>query len=110
MDVASYRGHLMLAAPLGLAYGGLVFLNPEWSGDWAPAVLGAAVCTLGGMLPDLDSDSGVPVRELFGVISAAVSAVAYFPLTHRLRLPPEQALVVVAGVYFLIRYGVALLF
>jgi len=108
--MASYRGHLALSAPLGVAYGALVFLNPDWNGDWAPAVLGAGVCTLGGLLPDLDSDSGVPVRELFGITAAAFSAVAFFPLHHKLKLPVEQALVIVAAVYFLIRYGVSQLF
>lgn len=108
--MASYRGHLMFAAPLGAAYGTVVLLNPEWNGDWAPAVLGAGVCTLGGLLPDLDSDSGVPVRELFGITAAAVAAVAYFPLRFRLRLSPDQALVIVAGVYFFIRYAVSQLF
>src|SRR5262245_24004226 len=88
--MASYRGHLTLSAPLGAAYGALVLLNPEW--DWAPIVLGAGVCTIGGLLPDLDSDSGVPVRELFGISAAAFSAVAYFPIRKRLGLPPEQAL------------------
>jgi hypothetical protein len=108
--VASYRGHLKLAAPLGLAYGGLAFLHPDWQTDWAPAVLGAGACTLGGLAPDLDSDSGVPVREMFGVSAAALSAIAYFPLRHRLGMAPEQALVVAAALYFLIRYGVSELF
>src|SRR5262245_57494382 len=72
--VASYRGHLMLSAPLGAAYGVLGLLNPEWQNDWAPAVLGAGVCTLGGLLPDLDSDSGKPIRELFGITAAAFAA------------------------------------
>jgi hypothetical protein len=108
--MASYRGHLMLSAPLGAAYGALVFLNPEWSNDWAPAVLAAGVTTIGGLLPDLDSDSGLPLRELFGITAAGISAVAYFPLRFRLRLAPEQALVIVAAIYFLIRYGVSKLF
>jgi hypothetical protein len=106
--MASYRGHLMLSAPLGAAYGGLVLLNPEWG--WAPIVLGAGLCTLGGLLPDLDSDSGVPVRELFGITAAAFSSVLYFPLTKRFPLQPQEALVIAAAVYFLIRYGVSQLF
>jgi membrane-bound metal-dependent hydrolase YbcI (DUF457 family) len=108
--MASYRGHLKLSTPLGVAYGALWLLNPEWAADWAPMALGAGVCTVGGLLPDLDSDSGVPVRELFGIGAAAFSAVAYFPLRKRLGLTPEQALVIVVAVYFLIRYGVSELF
>jgi hypothetical protein len=106
--MASYRGHLMLSAPLGAAYGSLCLLHPEW--DWAPIFLGAGLCTLGGLLPDLDSDSGVPVRELFGISAAAFASILYFPLKRRFGLPPEQALVIAAAAYFLIRYGASSLF
>lgn len=103
--MASYRGHLMLSAPLGAAYGALALMRPEW--DWGPIFLGAGLCTIGGLLPDLDSDSGVPVRELFGITAAGFAAVAYFPLRKRLGLPPEQALVIAGAIYFFIRYVVA---
>jgi hypothetical protein len=108
--MASYRGHLKLSTPLGLGYGALWLLNPQWAQDWAPIALGAGVCTVGGLLPDLDSDSGVPVRELFGISATAIAAAAFFPLRDRLGLTAEQALVIVIAVYFLIRYGVSMLF
>jgi LexA-binding, inner membrane-associated putative hydrolase len=102
--MASYRGHLMLSAPLGVAYGGVAFLRPEF--DWGPIVLGAGLTTVGGLLPDLDSDSGVPVRELFGILAAAGVAVLFDPLRER-GLPLEQALAVLAIAYLVIRYGVS---
>jgi hypothetical protein len=106
--MASYRGHLMFAAPLGAAYGSLSLLQPEW--DWGPIFLGAGFCAIGGVLPDLDSDSGVPQREMFGTISAVAAALLYHPLRVRAGLPVEQALVLVGLFYFLVRYGVAALF
>lgn len=106
--MASYRGHLMLAAPLGAAYGGLAFLRPEW--DWGAICLGAGFCTVGGVLPDLDSDSGVPQRELFGTTAACAGALLYHPLTRHAHLPLEQALVLIGLSYFLVRYGAAALF
>jgi hypothetical protein len=106
--MASYRGHLMLAAPLGAAYGSLTLLHPEW--DWGPIFLGAGFCAIGGVLPDLDSDSGVPQRELFGTMSAVAAALLYWPLRHRHGLPVEQTLVFVGLFYFLLRYVVAALF
>jgi hypothetical protein len=105
--MASYRGHLMLAAPLGAAYGSLALLQPE--PDWGPAVLAAGLATLGGLMPDLDSDSGVPVRELFGVTAAVVPALLYQVLRDG-GLPLEQTLVLLGFVYLLIRYVVADLF
>jgi hypothetical protein len=106
--MASYRGHLMLATPLGAAYGSLTLLHPEW--DWGPLFLGTGFCAIGGVLPDLDSDSGVPQRELFGTMSAVAAALLYHPLRVRLVLPVEQALVFVGLFYFVLRYGVAALF
>jgi membrane-bound metal-dependent hydrolase YbcI (DUF457 family) len=105
--MASYKGHLMFAAGLGCA-GGCLGL---WLGhlDWGPAVLGAALCTVGGLLPDLDSDSGVPVRELFGA-AAAVVPLLLFPRLRQAGLTVEQTLAVLVGVYVLVRYPLAHLF
>jgi hypothetical protein len=94
----------MAAGPLGAAYGtvGAVYAHL----DWGPALLGAGLTTLGGLLPDLDSDSGVPVRELFGLMAAATP----FLILGRLRnsgLSPEQILVILGAVYVFVRYGVS---
>jgi hypothetical protein len=105
--MASYRGHLALAAPLGVVYGSLTLLEPK--PDWGPGVLAAGFTTLGGLMPDLDSDSGVPVRELFGIMSAVVAGLAYHPL-RKLGWPLEQAFVGVAFTYFFVRYVVASVF
>jgi hypothetical protein len=102
--MASYRGHLMLAAPLGAAYGGLALLQPQ--PDWGPAFVGAGLCTLGGLMPDLDSDSGVPVRELFGWLAAVVPAFVYQGLRDR-GLPLEQVLGLLALIYVGIRYALS---
>ena len=102
--MASYRGHLMLSAPLGVAYGCVAFLRPEFT--WGAIVLGAGLTTVAGLLPDLDSDSGVPVRELFGILAAVAVAVLFDPLRSR-GLPLEQALAVMAIAYLIVRYGVS---
>jgi hypothetical protein len=99
--MASYRGHLMLAAPLGAAYGGLALLRPDF--DWGPVCLGAGLATVGGLLPDLDSDSGVPVRELFGITAAAVAILMFQPLREQ-GVPLEHALVFMGAAYFFVRY------
>lgn len=105
--MASYRGHLMLSAPLGAGYGALALLRPEV--DWGTAFLGAGLTTVGGLLPDLDSDSGVPVRELFGTLAAAMAVLILHPLRDN-GVPLERALVLMAIVYFGVRYGAANVF
>jgi hypothetical protein len=93
---------------LGAGYGALALLRPEF--DWGPIFLGAGVTTLGGLLPDLDSDSGVPVRELCGITAAAAAVLLYHPLREHFALPLEQALVFLGAVYFFVRYALARLF
>jgi membrane-bound metal-dependent hydrolase YbcI (DUF457 family) len=106
--MASYRGHLLFSAGLGAAYGALSL--GEWGLDWGPALVAVGLTTLGGLLPDLDSDSSVPVRELFG-ISAAVTPFLCF---HRVYLlcgrSTERTIVILAGIYIFIRYVLSALF
>jgi hypothetical protein len=104
--MASYRGHLTFSSLLGAAYGGVGY--GLWDLDWGPAFLGAGLTTIGGLLPDLDSDSGVPVRELFG-LAAVVVPVLLFNRISQVHinghpLTTEQVLVILGGVYLCIRF------
>lgn len=105
--MASYRGHLMFASALGAGYGAVGVW--QWNLDWGPAFLAAGLCTLGGLLPDIDSDSGVPVRELFGAASTVVPILLYRRL-RALGLTVEQLLVILGGVYLFIRYVLSHIF
>lgn len=105
--MASFRGHLAFSASLGIAYGGLSYW--QLGLDWGTAALAAGITAVGGMLPDLDSDSGVPVRELFGL------AAVFVPLMMLRRfvksgLEVEQILVALGLMFVAIRYGAAYLF
>jgi hypothetical protein len=104
--MASYRGHLAFSSLLGAGYGAWGWLQGM---DWGPACLAAGLSGLGGLLPDLDSDSSVPVREVFGLAAAATP----FLLLERVRgfeFLPEQTLVILGGVYLLVRYGARAVF
>jgi membrane-bound metal-dependent hydrolase YbcI (DUF457 family) len=105
--VASYRGHLTFSTGLGLAYGGFA----AWKlGVPVPvAAVGGLFTALGGLLPDLDSDSGVPVRELFGLAGAAVPLLLLRTLADS-GLSAEETLLAAAGAYAVIRYGLANVF
>ena len=83
--MASYRGHLTFSTALGAAYGALACWH--FGMDWPTAALGGALTAVSGLLPDLDSDSGVPVRELFNL----AGTLAPLLLLLRLRgVPPAQ--------------------
>lgn len=106
--MASYRGHLTFAGLLGAGYGSLALLEGRW--DWRPALIAAGLTTLGGLLPDLDSDSGVPVRELFGFCAAAAPILLFERVKSRCQQSTEQTLVVLSTVYLFIRYLLSYLF
>jgi hypothetical protein len=76
----------------------------QWQMDWGPALLGAGLTALGGLLPDLDSDSSVPVRELFS-LAAIITPLLLVPWVRSLGFSMEQMIVILATVYLLIRYG-----
>jgi hypothetical protein len=105
--MASFVGHISLSAALGAAYGSLGAYYYQL--DWGPALLGAGLTTIGGMLPDLDSDSGVPVREMFGLGAVLVPFLLLRRLIN-LELTFEQLVVVMAGIYLLVRYGLSEIF
>lgn len=77
--------------------------------DWGAAISVAVYCGLGGAIPDLDSDSGIPAREMFNLVSV------FFPLLvyHRLEqegLTSEQVFACMVGIYLAIRFGLKRLF
>jgi hypothetical protein len=61
------------------------------------------------MLPDLDSDSGIPVRELFGLAGVFVPLLLVERLS-RMGLTSEQLLVLLAATYLGVRYGLSEVF
>jgi hypothetical protein len=105
--MASYRGHLAFSTALGVAYGALAVWHRHV--DWGTAALGGGLAAVGGMLPDLDSDSGVPVRHLSG-LAAAVTPCLLLPRLQAAGFTTDQVLVILGGTYLAIRYGVAALF
>ncbi len=100
--MASYRGHLAFSSFLGVAYGGVAAW--QWPLDWGPVFLGAGFTTLGGLLPDLDSDNSLPVRELFGLAAVATPVLLVRRVLSQ-GFTTEQTLVILGGVYLLVRYA-----
>ncbi len=105
--MASWRGHIRFSSALGVAYGGVAAY--QFGVDWPVAAVGGLLTALGGLLPDLDSDSGVPVRELFGLLAFVVPIGLMRRLAHH-GFTPEEALIAFAAIYMLVRYGLSAMF
>jgi hypothetical protein len=111
--MANFEGHITTSTVLGAAYAAAAaYYWPTFAGttlDWGAVFLGAGLTAVGGLVPDLDSDSGVPVRELFG-LAGAFSPILAIPWLRHYHLNTEQTLVVLGAIYLLIRYGAAAVF
>jgi len=102
--MASYRGHLAFSSSLAFIYGGLGHRVLEL--DLATSALGVAACTVGGLVPDLDSDSGVPIREMFQLAAVVVPLMLVCRLSDS-NLSMEEILVFMGLIYCGIRYGLS---
>lgn len=72
--MADFRTHVTVSTFCGVAYGAAAvqaFQHPP-----EVAVLAGTLTAVGGMLPDLDSDSGRPVREMSSLIAAVLPLLA----------------------------------
>lgn len=105
--MAGFRTHITVSGTLGVVYGG-VAVNPLGF-DPEVAVLAAGLTAVGGMLPDLDSGPGVPLRELSG-LAAAVVPLLFVPRMMEMGMTKEGILSAVLFGYLVIRYGVSAVF
>src|SRR3954464_11161338 len=105
--MAGVRMHITVSGALGIAYGG-VAVQPMGFPIEA-AFLAAGATAVGGMLPDLDSDSGVPVREMSG-LAAAVVPLFLVPRLVTAGMSYDGILAALVGLYLFVRYGMSWLF
>lgn len=104
--MAAFRQHVTFSSVLGVGYAAtLTYTGMEWT----HSVLAGGLCGIAGMLPDLDSDSGKPVRELFG-LAAAIAPLLLLRRLERLGGSAEAAILLGAVLYVLIRFGASWLF
>ncbi len=76
---------------------------------WTTSLLAGGLCSVSGMLPDLDSDSGRPLREATS-LGAAVVPMLMVNRFERLGLDHESMVLIAGLIYVLIRFVVAEIF
>ena len=111
--MADFYTHITTSTVCGAALGAAAsWYWPQLCGqslDWGPVFLAAGVTAAGGVLPDLDSDSGIPVRELFG-LAGCFAPILAIPWLQRYHFTMDQCLVLLGAVYLGVRYGASAVF
>ena len=103
--MAAYREHLTTSCVLGIgvASGAIALGFTPVQGFLAGTITG-----IGGILPDLDSESGRPVREIFGV-TAALAPLVLIGRLMEWGGNTDGAMLLCVLLYVSIRYGGAML-
>jgi hypothetical protein len=105
--MADYKTHLVTSTVLGVGYGAAGYFYGQLPIE--TCLLAGGLCSVSGMLPDLDSDSGRPVQEMTG-FAAAVVPMLMLDRFRTFGWSHETIALAAAGLYVLIRFGVAELF
>ena len=101
IPMANFRTHVTTSSVLGVGYAGVgmaIGMPIESS------LLAGGLCGVAGMLPDLDSDSGIPIRESTG-FAAALVPMLLIDRFQAMGLPYDQMILLTASIYFFIRFA-----
>jgi hypothetical protein len=102
--MAGFKTHITVSSLLGVGYGTAAYMM--YDVPLPSCILAGGLCGISGMLPDLDSGPGVPLRESMAFAAAVVPMM----LIHRfqaLGMSPESIILAGAAAYLLIRFGLS---
>jgi membrane-bound metal-dependent hydrolase YbcI (DUF457 family) len=101
--MADFKTHVTTSSFLGAGY---ACLGAYYGLPIEAALVAGGLCGVAGMLPDIDSDSGVPVRETMG-FAAAVTPMLLVDRFQHLGLNYEQMVLAGGASYLFVRFGIA---
>lgn len=104
--MAGFQTHIAVSTLTGVGYG---VWGYHCGAPIETSVLAGALCSVSGMLPDMDSDSGRPVQEM-SAFAAAVVPMLMLERFSTLGWSHEMMALAGAGIYAAIRFGAAEIF
>ncbi|MCA9241136.1 MAG: hypothetical protein KDA37_13090, partial [Planctomycetales bacterium] len=99
--MADFKTHVTFSSVLGCGY---AFAGMTAGMGASTALVAGGLCGLSGMLPDVDSDSGVPRRETMG-FAAAIVPMLLVSRFREMGFDYDQMVLATAALYFAIRFG-----
>jgi membrane-bound metal-dependent hydrolase YbcI (DUF457 family) len=102
--VPGFQVHITGSTIVGAGYAAAAW----WIGDMPPmtCALAGGLCAVAGMMPDLDSGPGIPLKESVA-FAAAVIPMMMLHRFHQMGLPMEGMILAGAGIYLAIRFGMS---
>ncbi|MEX0937209.1 MAG: metal-dependent hydrolase [Pirellulales bacterium] len=98
--MANFQTHVTTSTVLGVGYAGAgIVLNAPIDS----ALIAGGLCGISGMLPDVDSSSGRPIREIMNFAAAVVPMLMIERMRH-LGLTPESMVLAGGIMYLLVRF------
>ncbi|MFM7107265.1 MAG: metal-dependent hydrolase [Planctomycetaceae bacterium] len=99
-----FRVHITGSSIAGAAYGAAAW----YAGGLPPmtCALGGGLCAVAGMMPDLDSGPGAPLRESVA-FAAAVVPIMMIHRFQQMGLPTEAIILLGAAIYLAVRFGLS---
>ena len=106
IPMANFKAHIATSSLLGIGYGGAAY--GFFDVPLSTCILAGGLCGVSGMVPDVDSNAGVPLRESTA-FAAAVVPMMMIDRFGQFGLSPEWIVLARATVYLFIRFGLAAL-
>ncbi len=100
--MAGFHTHIAVSTAVGIGYacwGGAQYDLPLSS-----CMLAGGLCSIAGIMPDLDSDSGIPARETIS-LAAAIVPMLLFQRFQAMGMGIEHMVLLGAPIYLVIRFG-----
>lgn len=107
ISMADFKTHITTSTVCGVALGSAAYFGSEYPLD--QCILATGLCSVSGMLPDLDSDNGVPIRETFAFGAAIIPMMLVDRFQH-MGLTVEQMVISGILIYIGVRFGVSRIF
>lgn len=105
--MANFKTHITYSTAIGFAYGTGAYFG--FGIPLSHCFIAGGLCSVAGMLPDLDSASGRPQREMLSFMSVIIP-VLMIRRFENLNLTPEHMVFVASVMYVFIRFVIGGLF